>query len=611
MSNVRGPGMSGEYLIQGRVKPLDPAPRLDLPSGTANAVPSGAVVGAGECLSPPALARLSDDLLGAASEGADQARPRARRRAQGAYFTPAPLVDLVVREALAARLARRPPAWRDDGSPELLVLDPAAGDGRFLAAAATLLAEQAARRGFEIEAAAAAIVRRCLVGIERDPEFAALARARLSAVAGEGATVHCAEALLSPIAAELTGAADVVVGNPPYLRSIRLGLADDRLRQALRGRYAATSRGEWDLYAAFLEQSLEWTADGGEVALVVPSRWLTARCAALLRAKLAAARAVRALILFGAEQIFPGATTYASVAFLSRAPNRRVVVARRTASAWQVGHVPAGELDGAPWCLSIGRRRALVERLAGQGPALSQVARVAKGAGTNADPIFVLAPAAAREVESALVRPCLRGRDVEAFGAGRPARVLVPYARDGRFIEPDELRRRYPRAAAYLASHRGALERRERGRFRGPEFYRFGRPQNLAWLSVPEPKLVVPDVARAGRALIDRRAAMVLDSAYAIRPLGAEVSLGLLLAVFNSKMVALWLRETGVPLRGGYMRLKTAYLDPLPLPPPSRQRAAAERAALSPDAARRREEIDDLVRRAYGIDRADWCDGDG
>ncbi len=556
-------------------------------------------------LSPRALADLSTELAAAASAGADRTRSRALRRAQGAYFTPAPLVELVVGEALSARLVRRPPAWRDDGSPELLVLDPAAGDGRFLAAAASFLADHAGRRGFDPSAARAAVVRRCLVGIERDPEFAALARVRL----GPGAAIHCAEALLSPIAAELAGAADVVVGNPPYLRSIRLGLVDEGLRQALRGRYAATSRGEWDLYAAFLEQALEWTAAGGEVGLVLPSRWLTARSAALLRGKLAAARAVRGLVLFGAEQIFPGATTYASIVFLSRARQDRVAVARRSgAGAWQVGEVPAGELDHAPWRLSVGRRRALVERLAAQGPRLAQVARVAKGTGTNADPVFVLAPETADALEPALVRPCLRGRDVEPFG-GRRVRLLLPYRRDGRLIAPDELARRFPRAAAYLAGHRSALERRERGRFRGPAFYQYGRPQNLAWLSAPAPKLVVPDVARGGRALVDRGAAMVLDSAYAMRPLGDEVSLGLLLAIFNSGMVGLWLRETGVPLRGGYLRLKTAYLEPLPLPPPSRFTAAAEEMALARDAASRRDEIDDLVRRAYRVTRADWCEG--
>jgi len=551
-------------------------------------------------LSQEELARLSRALGEERADGVDAGRSRERRRAAGAYFTPAPLVDLVVGAALAARLERDPPAWRDDGTPELAVLDPAAGDGRFLSAAADELARRAAERG--LPGARAAIVRRCLVGIERDPEFAALARRRL----GRGSVVHCAEALLSPATRALS--ADLVIGNPPYVRSIRLGLADEELRRALRGRYAATSHGEWDLYAAFIEQSLAWARPGGEVALVVPSRWLTARFAGLLRGKLAAERAVRGLVLFGAEQIFAGATTYASIAFLSRAPQSAVFVARRAGGAWQRGEVPAGSLGTAPWRLSVGRRRRLLDRLSATGPALGQVARVAKGAGTNADPVYVLEGAApGGELEPELVRLCLRGRDVAAYAAADPAiRCLVPYRRDGSFIEPAELRSRFPRAAAYLDSHRRLLERRERGRFRGEAFYRFGRPQNMAWLGAAAPKVVVPDVARAGRALLDRRAAMVLDSAYALRPGDPSVSLGLLLAVMNSGIVALWLSETGVPLRGDYVRLKTAYLESLPLPPPSTWRRRAEELAVRRDAAARAGDIDDLVRRAYGVPPSDW-----
>ena len=551
-------------------------------------------------LSHQELTRLSRALGEERADGADAGRSRARRRAAGAYFTPAPLVDVVVGAAIGARLSRDPPAWRPDGTPELLVLDPACGDGRFLAAAADRLAARAAELGFA--GARQAIVRRCLVGIERDAEFAALARRRL----GRGAVVRCAEALLSPASRDLS--ADVVIGNPPYVRSIRLGLEDEELRRALRGRYAATSHGEWDLYAAFIEQSLEWARPGGEVALVVPSRWLTARFAGLLRGKLAAARAVRGLVLFGAEQIFAGATTYASIAFLSRAPQSEVFVARRAAGGeWQRGEVPAGSLGAAPWRLSVGPRRRLIDRLSAGGPPLGEVARVAKGAGTNADPVYVLDGEAADDLEPELVRLCLRGRDVAAYGAASDGvRCLVPYRRDGSFIEPAELARRFPRAAAYLAGHRALLERRERGRFRGAAFYRFGRPQNMAWLGDPAPKVVVPDVARGGRALLDRRAAMVLDSAYALRPVDPRASPALLLAVLNSGIVSLWLGETGVPLRGDYLRLKTAYLESLPLPAPSRWSRRAEVLAVAGDAAARTGEIDDLVRRAYGVAEADW-----
>ena len=41
-------------------------------------------------------------------------RTRQSRRLQGAYFTPAPLVDFVVRGAVRARMSRGAPTWRTD-----------------------------------------------------------------------------------------------------------------------------------------------------------------------------------------------------------------------------------------------------------------------------------------------------------------------------------------------------------------------------------------------------------------------------------------------------------------------------------------------------------------
>jgi len=38
------------------------------------------------------------------------------------------------------------------------------------------------------------------------------------------------------------------------------------------------------------------------------------------------------------------------------------------------------------------------------------------------------------------------------------------------------------------------------------------------------------------------------------------------MAVLNSPILTYFLRETGTALRGGYFRMKTAYLNPFPLP---------------------------------------------
>lgn len=498
---------------------------------------------------------------------AHDAATRTARRAHGVVFTPAPLAAFVARHTLAPLIGRR----------AITVLDPAAGDGRFLAAAADVLDGN---------------VR--LIGIERDPALAAEARARVPA-----ATIVVGEALLDRDAAAAVGEVDAVIGNPPYVRSIRLRQSDPALWRALRGKFAATSYGEWDLYAAFLERSLAWVRPGGRVGLVVPSRWLTAQYAGGLRAELAAARAPRTVIDFGAAQVFPDATTYASVIILERSPTTTVIVARRDDDGWHVGSVPTESLSAEPWMFPVTTAARAFARLAG-GTTLGDVARIAKGTGTNADPVFILPDATVDGelvragdvvVEAGATRPCLRGRDITAWGAldlARPhPRCIVPY--DGaRLIAFGELRRRFPRAAAHLVTHRATLEAREDGRFAGAGFHAFGRPQNLALHLDPAPKVVVPDVAHAPRAQLDTTGALVIDSAYAIRPIattGPWADPQLLLALLASPIVRRWLEVRGVPLRGGYVRMKTAFLAPLPLPPDGPAVRAAAAAARSRDRA--------------------------
>lgn len=531
----------------------------------------------------------------------ERSLPRAVRRAAGVFYTPAELIERVVDEALAEPLARA--RWRADGTPALRVLDPAAGTGRFLLACVErLTAAAVARRAGEGRrpdpaALRRAIVRRCIVGVERDPSAAALARAAL----GPGADVRVGEALLGELAED--GAWDVVVGNPPYVRSVALKRADPALWARLRGAFRATSYREWDLYAAFLERAWRWAAPGGQVGLVVPSRWLTAAFAAPLRAWLAERRAARKIVDFGHRQLFEGSTTYIALVFLAADGSDVVQVEREG----RTGAVPARALGSGPWTLEVGALARRLARLRAAGPALGAVARIAKGAGTNADSIFLLddAAAAAHGIEDEALVPCLRGRDVAAWGAQAVRRALLPYDAAGRLLAPEELRRRWPNAAAYLGRHRAALEAREAGRYRGPTFYRWGRPQNLAWLRAPEPKVVVPDAAARGRAALDSSGRLVIDTAYAVRPTDpAAVSIGLLLAVLNSPVVAEWLRATGISLRGGYFRMKTAYLASLPLPDPaSRAARAVARAALAldPSDAGAQREIETRVLALYRL----------
>lgn len=521
-----------------------------------DATPSGDGDGDGDADAEGRGAALGD------SVGGERRWSRSERRARGVFYTPPAVVAQVVAETFAPilRARLRPGA----PLPALRILDPACGDGRFLAAALGHLVAAAAAAGHDAEAARAHFAAG-LVGVDRDPQAVVASGLALP----PAATLHVGEALGAAVLAK--AGFDAIVGNPPYVRSIRLKSHDPLLWAALRGRYAATSQGEWDLYAAFLEACVGWLAPGGEAGLVVPSRWLTARTAAPLRALLAERGCVRRIVDFGARQVLGGPTTYTALVFLSATAQAKVLVERPDGP----GEVRTCVLGAGPWVLTSRTAARRLERLRRAGPRLGEVAHIRKGAGSNADPIFLVPTGSAIGRGESTRVPCVRGRDVLPYGIAPAMDALLPYL-GGRLRPAEELATQAPSTWAHLEAHRAKLEARERGRFRGAAAHAWGRPQNLAWLLDPAPKIIVPDAARAGRAALDDHGRLVIDTAYALRPIDARATpIGLLLAVLNAEVVAEWLGQAGVPLRGGYFRMKTAYLAELPIPDPTTPGARA------------------------------------
>lgn len=168
------------------------------------------------------------DLFGLAYE---RFFPDLFKGARGQYFTPRPLVELMVTLA--------------DVQPGDRVLDPTCGAGGFLVAAAACTAS--GEEPVEVH------------GVEVDPDLATLARLNLALAGHDPTRLRVADFFsLDP-----TPAFDVVLANPPF----SVAVTDP----AVLSRYTlAAGRSSVGSDTLFLEAALRWLAPGGRLVTVLP-----------------------------------------------------------------------------------------------------------------------------------------------------------------------------------------------------------------------------------------------------------------------------------------------------------------------------------------------------
>jgi SAM-dependent methyltransferase len=204
------------------------------------------------------------------------------RKRLGAWYTPPDLVSLVVDHVVTAEFVR----IRSGTGRAVRVLDPACGDGRFLAA---------------VERRVRAVGAECeLVGVDLDPDAVSTARRNVPA-----AHIVHADALTHDFASERF---DLVIGNPPYLSQMASATTRGGASSRSGGPYA-------DAAVEFLALAGEVVEpDGGRVALVLPQSILAARDGHRVRASFDA-RARMVWSWWTGERVFEAQVHTCALAF--------------------------------------------------------------------------------------------------------------------------------------------------------------------------------------------------------------------------------------------------------------------------------------------------------
>jgi SAM-dependent methyltransferase len=546
---------------------------------------------------------------------------RGRIKRGGIHYTPAPLARF-----LAQRIGGR----IDVGS-RLRVLDPACGDGTLLDAAAHMLMTR--RDQLELE----------LLGFDTDARAVARAQQLLERWHSHGrVSVSRADFLSNPTGATAEAMpVDVVIANPPYVRTQVLGAKRSR---DLAARFELAGR--VDLYHACLKAIAAALRPGGVLGLLTSNRFLVTRAGQSMRDALVQDFDICEICDLGDTKLFEAAVLPAIVVArkshttTDRAEFARVYEVRvpDPVQSAEFSHVleplqsgfigcftvgtqtyqlQRGQLRnpvaGSVWTLSSPRTEEWLDRVRAHTECeVGDVARVRVGIKTTADSVFIrndwTTLPGALQPEDQLLAPLLTHHVAEPWKITRPIQstVLYPYDRRGRTRRPVDLRA-FPRAHAYLESHRERLQNRR-------YLIESGRAWFEMWVAhVPSewslPKLVWPDISERPRFFLDTSEALVNGDCYWLRLRNGQniETLYLIAGVANSTFATTYYDTLfHNKLYSGRRRFITQYVERFPLPPatsPTARRIIdlVETRVHDPGAKAVHEEIDALVWKAFGF----------
>jgi adenine-specific DNA-methyltransferase len=469
----------------------------------------------------------------------------------------------------------------------LRLVEPACGPGSFLEAIARRVSESCRKHGHDLLAALDAVRAFDLLGrnvaAARDRVTATLVMDGWDAAAARRVAavwVRQGDYLLDDLH---DAPADIVVGNPPY---IRLEDVPDHRMRAYR-EACLTMVGRADLYVGFFETALATLRPGGQLGFICADRWMRNQYGRELRKLVASKYAVDVVVSMHDVDAFAAqVSAYPAITIIRNGPQGRAIVAKAErgfaaapadelatwASTGTMDAIAGGGFNAARlphwfpgndlWPAASPARLKVLEDLADRFVALGDPAsgvRVGIGVATGADAIFITTDNA--QVEPDRLLPLAMVRDTNTGQLRWSGHHLInPWNDEGNLVDLG----RYPKLAEYLARHETTLRGRHVGRRQPQRWYRTIDKVEAALTVCP--KLLFADLKLTSEPVLDpgghyphHNLYFITSQVWDLRVLG-----GLLL----SKVAEAFIDAYAVKMSGGTLRFQAQYLRRIRVPLP-------------------------------------------
>lgn len=363
------------------------------------------------------------------------------------------------------------------------------------------------------------------------------------------------------------GGFDVVLGNPPYVRMELI----KPMKPWLEKRYEVVSD-RADLYAYFFERGIKLLKPGGRLGFISSSTFFKTGSGAPLRDFLRTKTTLETVVDFGDHQIFAGVTTYPAILTMrAGAPPPG-----HDLQFWKIGEMPADSFADAfdaearpfpqealgrgSWELEGDALRALRAKITAENPTLKEVyGSPYAGIKTGYNKAFILDASTKDELIKAdpnsadLLRPIVFGNEVHPWRTESKDQWIIYIPKNK--VRIDE----YPAIRNWLSPLKDSLQRRAAKQ----EWFELQQPQYAFSATYNATKLIYRDIADRPTFSVDT-GRFIDMTCFCLG--GASYFEA---ALLNSKAMWFALKSMTTIASGGFFRMKSQYIEQLPVPSPS------------------------------------------
>jgi len=513
----------------------------------------------------------------------------------GATFTPVGLAEYLAKKLVS----------HIEINGRVKILDPACGDGELLLAMGKVLVEY--KRDFS------------LTGYDSNDEYLSIAKER-SLIAGASQSNFVLGDFLEAIdlsenqlsldfnnskkANSINGFADVIIANPPYVRTQILGA---ERAQNLAKKF--NLKGRVDLYYPFLIAMTESLKEGGILGVITSNRYLSTKGGESIRKYLGENYEVIELIDLGDTKLFDAAVLPAIFIGRKRKEKKQSqkksrflkiyeelngyngvlkpadsvfdVLSNRGSGYFKVGErkykkteglLKCDPKTGSPWVMLSEEEAAWVSTIdKNSACTVGDLFKVRVGIKTTADKVFISDKwneLGEDKPESELLKDLISQENIEPWGSSDKVNLRVLYTHYSKNGKKETIDiEKYPKAKKYFLSHEEQLKGRKYVIDAGREWFEIWVPQKPDLWS--KPKLVFPDISLTPRFYFDVGGKIVNGNCYwiVVENEADTEKLLLIQGVANSKLMTRYHDLVfNNKLYSGRRRYFTQYVERYPLP---------------------------------------------